>query len=270
MAKIANETPRTINGVPGRAFNVITWEGNGRAGAENEIANQQWVSERRTWTEGRDVLSMRVRMRHDDNCRNGNCTFSVTVDGFTNGRADWGGAAHDSVREHFPELSDFLQWHLASTDGPMHYFANTIYHAGDRDHYGLRKGESRQVTNRAGELLWKLEMFELSTGEPVTLGAFQPFASHAGPEAPELGHGLRWSPVLRIGEGKPRDLAAARSAAVWPDVSDSILCAEPSALRVALEARLPGLMARFRQTVIGAGFYFDAMHAAALGVFPSD
>ncbi len=156
---IRQETARTILGVPGRAHNVVIWPGNGSAKAPEELANQQWVSETRRWTEGRDRLSMRVTIRHDDNCRNGHPSFGMTVDGFTNGRADWGGAAHDAIREHFPELTPLLRWHLCSTDGPLHYIANTCYHAGDRDHNGLRAGEVRQIRNgKSGLLCWRLVM----------------------------------------------------------------------------------------------------------------
>ena len=40
-----------------------------------------------------------------------------------------GGQCRDDIREHFPELAHLLQWQLVSTDGPMHYVANTTYHA---------------------------------------------------------------------------------------------------------------------------------------------
>jgi hypothetical protein len=33
------------------------------------------------------------------------------------------------IGEHFPELQQYFKWHLTSTDGPMHYIANTIYWA---------------------------------------------------------------------------------------------------------------------------------------------
>jgi hypothetical protein len=44
------------------------------------------------------------------------------------------------VQEHFPELAPFLKWHLCSTDGPLHYIANTRYHAGFRDGFLFREG----------------------------------------------------------------------------------------------------------------------------------
>lgn len=42
---------------------------------------------------------------------------------------DSGGCIHDEVAKHFPELAHLIKWHLSSTDGPMHYVANTVYWA---------------------------------------------------------------------------------------------------------------------------------------------
>jgi hypothetical protein len=81
--------------------------------------------------------------RFDDDCKNGHNTFAITAylydrtqrngDGHavgTQGRRYLGscGCQHDLVVQHFPELAPLIKWHLSSTDGPMHYVANTIYH----------------------------------------------------------------------------------------------------------------------------------------------
>jgi len=39
------------------------------------------------------------------------------------------GQMTDDVIKHFYELHKFLKWHLTSTVEPMHYVANTVYHA---------------------------------------------------------------------------------------------------------------------------------------------
>lgn len=73
--------------------------------------------------------------------------FSVTVEVHRKTRNNrWmdegGGAAHDLFAEHFPKLAHLVRWHLVSYDkGPMHYPANPLYLASDRDHWGRRKGE---------------------------------------------------------------------------------------------------------------------------------
>lgn len=37
------------------------------------------------------------------------------------------GMIHEEIAKHFPELSDYLKWHLVSTVEPMHYIANAKY-----------------------------------------------------------------------------------------------------------------------------------------------
>jgi len=44
------------------------------------------------------------------------------------GRLEACGCLHDEIRQHFPELAHLIKWHLVSTDGPLHYIANTLYH----------------------------------------------------------------------------------------------------------------------------------------------
>lgn len=43
------------------------------------------------------------------------------------------GCIHETIAAAFPELAPFIKWHLVSTDGPMHYVANTVYLAGARE-----------------------------------------------------------------------------------------------------------------------------------------
>lgn len=65
-----------------------------------------------------------VKMRYDDRCGNGHNTFSIT--GSTVRK---GGCLHELIAKHFPELAHMIKWHLVSSDGPLHYIANTIYWA---------------------------------------------------------------------------------------------------------------------------------------------
>lgn len=63
--------------------------------------------------------------------------------------------------------------------------------------------------------------------------------------------------MMREGEGKERDLDAARRVAVWPDATDAELMQEPEELRAALVARLPGLIAAMRADIEAAGFVWS-------------
>jgi hypothetical protein len=93
--------------------------------------------------------SMKVEVRHDDCCGNGCNTFSIT--GSIRGRdIEMGGCIHEEIAKYFPELQHLIKWHNCGTDKPLHYFDNTIYHAGDRDAWGLRKGQTN-ASGRVGE-----------------------------------------------------------------------------------------------------------------------
>lgn len=176
-----------------------------------------------------------VTVRFDDKCGNGHNTFSITGQVGGGPNPDVCGCIHDIIAEHMPELKPYLKWHLCSTDGPLSYIANTVYHAGDRDHWGLRKGERRQIKNgKTGKLAWILEDI--------------PGSKYFDGDAPPAeGIFLKWVPWCHEGEGKERDLDAARSCAVWPDATDEELTAPGLADR--LKARFPALMIEFRKAV---------------------
>ncbi len=279
-----------ILGVPGRFHNVIVWPQVG-----GELANQKWYSDKRQWMEGRDRVTMQVEIQHDDNCKNGRPSFAVTASGWRNGRQDFGGCCHELIAEKFPELAPLIQWHLCATDGPMHYIANTVYHAGDRDHNGKRKGEpwawdeavqfgdnpiKHELDRKFAAFLkdhaargFDFEVIGVDDKDRKTFGTHYTFG----------GFGTEWyqcpfksedaaldfltalqrcAPTfMRIptqwSDGKERDLDAARRCAVWPDATDAELCADPEVLKAALAKRLPDLIARMRADVEGVGFIWS-------------
>jgi hypothetical protein len=169
----------------------------------------------KTFTEnGREYVIV-AEVRHDDSCGNGHNTFAITgsvyrhpVARFPHGTIKSEpircGCIHEEIAEHFPELQHLIRWHLCSTDGPLHYVANTLYLAGDRDCWGLQKGQ----VNATG----------------------------------------------RVGEGKERELDAARRSAIWPEATDEELMDER--LRGRLEDRLPALMAEFQRDIEAFGFTY--------------
>lgn len=186
-------------------------------------------------------------VRHDDRCGNGHNTFSITanIQEHQNGRwRDYmGGCCHDEVAKHFPELAPFIKWHLCSTDGPMHYIANTLYHAGDRDYNGLRKGEKRQIrTGRTGKLCW---IRTVSADLPKYVDA---------DEQPTETATVTYEPWYRVGEGKERELDAARRSAIWLDATDEELLADD--LKQRLIERHPALMEEFQAAVESLGFVY--------------
>ena len=193
-----------------------------------------------------------AHVRYDDECGNGHNSFSITAEVVTpqskrRGDIEAGGCLHEDVAEKFPELAQFIKWHLCSTDGPMHYIANTVYMAGDKDYRGLRKDEKRQLRNgRTGQPVWE-RVARNAAGKEVSVKEWRD-----ADEKPQEVLSVEWEPVSITGEGKERELDAARRSAVWPDATDEELTAP--GLKERLEARLPGLLAEFRKAVESLGF----------------
>jgi hypothetical protein len=207
------------------------------------------------YTEAGQKYRITADVRHDDQCGNGHNTFSITgtIDRHERGiwRDDAGGCIHDEIAKHFSELAPFIKWHLTSTDGPMHYLENTIYQAGERDHWGLLKGEFRQHTSRGslqangvpGIPCWELELPERQARSVYA----------AEKPAPVV---CEWKAYGTTGEGKARELDHARGSAVWPDATDAELCVPADELRAKLAARLPALMQEFKAAVESLGFVY--------------
>lgn len=211
------------------------------------------------YTENGTRYRITAKIRHDDSCGNGHNTFSVTgdIDEFRGGyfREYSGGCIHDDISKHFPELRKFIKWHLMSTDEPLHYVANTTYHASNRDHNGLLKGEKRQIKNgRTGLPAWHLVAVDNTTGEEIELYTLR--NSTDSIEKPKCNFTLEYRPWCNIGEGKERDFSAARSCAVWPEATDADLSVSKEELTEKLLARLPALLKEFQNDVESLGFVF--------------
>lgn len=185
-----------------------------------------------TWAKERSITA---RVRYDDECGNGHNTFSIVADIMENGIREAGGCCHEEVAAAFPELAPLIKWHLVSSDGPMHYIANTVYHAlehgpkyawvyysGQRDPLGIDDKSERLLSYAKADLAKKAE------GQP--------------------GYRVQWDEKTV----KVSNLDHARSSAVWPDATDEELTAP--GLKERLEARLPALMAEFRAAVESLGF----------------
>ena len=116
------------------------------------------------YTEDGQQYKITAEVRFDDECKNGHKTFAITGEILRRTRYgrwvfDSCGQIRDDIAKHFPDLVPYLKWHLCSTDGPMHYLANTIYHASDKDCWGRRKGEPSSWEQR-------IRFFIPADGEP--------------------------------------------------------------------------------------------------------
>jgi len=215
--------------------------------------------------EGAHIVDGEVRhvvaeVRHDDRCGNGHNTFSITgVVRVRDRRLGYmaehsSGCVHEDIALAIPQLAPYLKWHLCSTDGPLHYVANTVYMAGDRDHAGLREGERRPMVDRSGLPMWELKAVRYDTGEEADVHSLKTLAMSADPPGDE--RYLAWRRCMCVGEGKDRDLYGAREAAIWPEATDEQMMAEPAELEAALLARLPALMQEFKAAVESLGLVY--------------
>lgn len=145
---------------------------------------QEIVTEARPFDYYGDKCRMTVTLRFDDQCGNGHNSFAITaeiIDPRRRGddRIVSCGCLHDEIRAVFPELAPLITWHLCSTDSPMHYLANTMYHASDRDHKGLRKGEPSRFETR-----FKFNDFPISFTPNKVLADF--LKAREGQEIPDF------------------------------------------------------------------------------------
>jgi hypothetical protein len=217
----------------------------------------------RYFTEHGQQFRITVMVRHDDRCGNGHNTFSITCDIDRKGRGPsgaWlessGGCCHDEVAKHFPELAPLIKWHGTSTDGPLHYVANTVHLASDRDCWGGRKGEPQWIKfyvrppGGHGLLVEWPEEDRRILGPKVQ--EFDARDEAEGAASACGGEVVEW--VTRFHEGKDRELDAARRAAIWPEATDEQLTAP--GLKERLEVRLPALLADFRAAVESLGLTY--------------
>ena len=150
------------------------------------------------------------------------------------------GQVTEAIERVYPELRHIMKWHLMDEMGPMHYIANTVYHAGDG-----RKGQQR-IGYTDSTRTKTAPMWECVGGGP------QHGVRIADECPPDEVTVLTWKPVLE--EGKDRDLAAARASAIWPDATDEQLMLPAPELTALLQARLPALMEQFHQDMAALGF----------------
>lgn len=225
-----------ILGVPGR----MTRNANGERRAKGLFDKQKWVSEWREYKEGGQKYRIRAKVRLDDDCKNGHNSFAITGETERIERHRWSedscGCLHDEIAKRFPELASLTKWHGTATDGPMHYIANTCYHASNRDHNGKLKGEPWAWAERVRFgtfpisleikpkfLKWLLEVREHNETTPETnphrVGALEPVPVayvptggtdyKFGPKYTVRGYDVKWHECPFDGEHEAREFCTA-------------------------------------------------------------
>lgn len=240
-----------------------------------------------------EKIDVIVELRYDDECGNGHNTFSITGSAYIAGkRGDRNmiscGCIHDIISEVAPEYKKYIPYHLMSSDGPMYYIANTLYHAGDKDCWGLRKGEVRRYDQsiKFGDfpITFKkdvafIEWLQENKKTPLIIEAVEhkKDTDSWSSKYTFKGYNVEWHQcpfdtlieaeqfkealvnsiftVVKIptswGQGKKPDLEAARSCAIAPDAT-----LEQLQSREWLEARAPKLQQKFKELMEELGFKY--------------
>lgn len=198
----------------------------------------------REYTENGQRYKITAKVRYDDDCGNGHNTFSITgnIDRCNNyGRwvDDCSGCIHEEIAKHFPELEPYIKWHLVSSDGPMHYIANTVYHVDEHGptHAWIYYTEGIDPLGIGGNkdrLLSYIKADDAKKADGVD------------------GYTVKWDEKTI----KVANLDYARSSAVWPDATDDQLKSGKHALTLMLQDRLPTLMEEFKAAVESLGFVY--------------
>lgn len=199
-------------------------------------------------TRGRGPYQIAAIARWDDRCGNGSNTFHMNIAVVmpnTTRESEYTGLddVPDEIRALIPpHLIAAQKFNGCHPFGPWYYIENTVFLAGDRDHWGLRKGEKKQVMKGGKVPSWILtRVYE--GGQ--TSDDFPQYAD--GPERPTQTCRLEYRPWYREGEGKARELNSARHVAVWPEATDEQLMSDN--LAQMLRDRLPALIVEFRKTI---------------------
>jgi hypothetical protein len=207
-----------------------------------KLFNKQEIHKRGAFSDEHGTpYNVKATIRFDDRCNNGHNTFSITGDVWAmQDRHDHSfGCVHNEIAKAIPELQPYLKYHLCSTDGPLHYVANTMYRALS---HGPEKGWLyRKEENVAGVTIRKscVKYCAIKEAEKVLSGDSERFLF-----------------VLDEKTAKEANLDHARSSAIWPEATDEELMQDPEELKKALEDRLPALMKEFKAAVLSLGLEY--------------
>ncbi len=272
------------------------------------LTKKQVKTFRRDYYENGKPQVIIAEVRYDDECGNGHNSFAVTGTIYDTGKrpgeekishkdgailyCSCGGCIHAEIAKHFPQLAPLLKWHLCSSEGPMHYIANTVFFAGNADAFGHQSGEP-EIERRliiAGILEGvkihlpekEYENYLAHKDEGIRIHCiyhetkpdiFKPKYTfypcrwyECGFDSEEEAFGclelfrsnkVSYQDVI-IGhyEGKERELDKARNAAIWPEATDEEFSCSSEDLAEKLYARLPGLLEDFQKAVESLGFTY--------------
>ena len=259
---------------------------------ESKLTRSQTKTERVTVKDSKlysefNGKCLKIEIRYDDECGNGHNSFAIT--GECGGSRGIGGCIHEFITEQAPHLKPFIKWHLTSSDGPMHYLANTLYHIEETKKNTIPTSYSTSLkfdgvpftfdlnreflsflkTYKTGD---KIELVELPydgrdsydfrdnyTFDPSTKGTakswYKSMFNDKG-KAEQMKEALETIPfdlvqsVNSYKSEKESDLEAARNSSLWFEANKEDFTEEN------LLARLPKLMKEFKEAIEELGFTY--------------
>jgi len=218
------------------------------------------------------LVDIILNLRYDDEGGNSHNSFSITAAVHKGGKNYSGhsliacGVFTKFIKHNLPDFAYLSKWHWMTSEGPLHYIANTQYHASDKDCHGLRKGEYSayviKVMCNIGKEEEEVQVYESGTMYTNPQGNENLESSNAKEQLkveemvqrikPELNPRLVKVPLEgSISDGKEVDVEAARDSAIWPEASLDQLRDEG-----ALKRRLPQLISDFAADMGKLGFTF--------------
>lgn len=189
-----------------------------------------------------EIVTYEVHIFWQDQCRNGFNFLSMRL--YANMKTapssvylkkeSLGVPTSDVIKAYFPQLEKYLRYarRLYSPYGPLYYFENTIYLAGEADFNGNLPGQ--QIKTRQGLLGW--------TDEKGLL-------THWGDPTAEMC-------IPKVSQGKSRELNDAKSSCDWVEASDDTMSLPEDQLITVLAQRLPSMMQEFKQDILALGFTY--------------
>ncbi len=238
------------------------------------VKHQKKVTDWKEYEEHGQTYRIRSTVRYDDECGNGHNSFAVTGEiehkrGNHRFYEHSGGCIHDKVGKWFPEIKPLIKWHLTSSDGPMHYTANTLHYY--KKHLFLLNKPTimaelqkrRDTLKSAGALtlhrfesIWVLE--GVYQGKKYSVDRSMTWEKPSVKEMyEEIYTDILGDPAkdlyLNKGDTIESTLASARHCAIWDDMPGGVDVAD---MEKQVEARLPQLLKDFRKAVEGYGFTY--------------
>jgi len=204
------------------------------------VKNQIKVLNFKNITTEYDNVDAIITLRYDDQCGNKHNTFSITADIYKAGRPKTDhnmimcGCCHDFIKKHIQELSHCIKWHLCSSDGPMYYISNTLYHA-----KAISKHQDKWFTYLRDPEFKIDVLLGIKLGREVLM--LQEKYGKDNIQVKEYENSMAKDPNIEY----------ARASAIWPEANLEDLQDETK-----LKARLPELMAEFKSFIESLGFIY--------------